>query len=229
MTTLMPTLRGFCVSSAMWSIFLGLLLNTTSARAQETTARTGPATAEAQTGENTTPANAEADPEKQTQDATSETAPEDSTAKSKAKDEEEEIPLSSQPYVILASIAFERHCLADEARREDVVQDVRRSLARIYGRLWNVQCVQNDWLVPGGKRHLQRLDLPDVLERYPETEFHKAFLVTIEGDRTEFQVSCREYDTRIQELTPVSTRSVRDPRAIGTTAGRMMRDVFVLR
>ncbi|MEZ6125901.1 MAG: hypothetical protein R3C49_22465 [Planctomycetaceae bacterium] len=137
-----------------------------------------------------------------------------------------EVPFSSQPYLVLASIAFDSGCLVDQSDRDAVVQDVRLALARMYGRLWQVTCEQNEWLIPGDVRHLQRLQAEELHDRYSERDVQKVFLVTIEGTSAEIQISCREYDTRIQELTPLHSEATLDARSIGSIASRLMRDTF---
>lgn len=139
---------------------------------------------------------------------------------------EVEIPFSSLPYSVRASVAFESRSLIGGSRREKIVTDIDRALARMYGRLWNVVCDQNDWMVPADHRHLERLQLEHVLERYPEEDFHKAFLLAIEREGTDFRISCREYDSRIHELTPVRFELTNDERSIGIIAARLMRDTF---
>ncbi len=156
----------------------------------------------------------------------SKAAAEKSAEPEKPEEPEVEIPFSSLPYSVRASIAFEGRSLVRESKRQQIVIDIHRALARMYGRLWNVVCDQNDWMVPADHRHLERLQLGHVVERYPEEEFHKAFLVTVERDGTRFLISCREYDSRIHELTPVRSEVTEDERSIGNTAARLMRDTF---
>lgn len=140
--------------------------------------------------------------------------------------EEVERPFSSQSYNVLISVAFERHCLINGQQRQNVVQGIERAIARMYGRLWMTTCEQSDWLIPGDRRHLQRLQLSDVLERYSEKDFQKVFLLTVEGVGSDFTVSCREYDPRIRELTPIRLETTHDVRSLPTVAARVMRDTF---
>lgn len=143
-----------------------------------------------------------------------------------AEAEEVERPFSSQPYTVLISVAFERDCLVNGKQRQDVVQGIQRAIARMYGRLWLTTCEQSDWLIPGDRRHLQRVELSDVLDRYSEKDYQKVFLLTVEGVGADFSVSSREYDPRIRELTPVHTEQTHDVRSLPTVAARVMRDTF---
>lgn len=143
-----------------------------------------------------------------------------------AEDQKVEWPFSSQPYTVLILVAFERNCLVDADQRQDAVQGIQRAIARMYGRLWLTTCTQSDWLIPGDRRHLQRIELSDVQDRYSEKDYQKVFLLTVEGVGTDYWVSCREYDPRIQELTPVRTDHTHDVRSVPTVAARVMRDTF---
>lgn len=139
---------------------------------------------------------------------------------------EVEIPFARQPYTVRASIAFDANTLTDEEKRKRVVVDIDRAIARMYGRLWQTECDQNEWMIPGDQRHLQRLKVADVIDRFPEEQFHKAFVVSIERDGTSFIIGCREFDSRIHEITPVRFEVTQDERSIGNTAARLMRDTF---
>jgi hypothetical protein len=144
----------------------------------------------------------------------------------KPAEPEIEIPFARQPYMVRASIAFEADCLVEEEKRKRIVIDIERAIVRMYGRLWETVCDQNDWMVPADHRHLGRLGVTDVIDRYPEQEFHKAFIVSIERDGTSFVISCREFDSRIHELTPIRFEVTQDERSIANTAVRLMRDTF---
>jgi hypothetical protein len=141
----------------------------------------------------------------------------------KPAEPEVEIPFARQPYMVRASIAFEADCLVEEEKRKRIVIDIERAIVRMYGRLWETVCDQNDWMVPADHRHLGRLGVTDVIDRYPEQEFHKAFIVSIERDGTSFVISCREFDSRIHELTPIRFEVTQDERSIANTAVRLMR------
>lgn len=199
-----------------------LLSLSNSAHAQEAKpAPVTPAAPAADSGESTAEAGLPSDAGVATPSAGETTVPAASVAVP-----EIEIPFARRPYTVRASIAFEANTLTDQTERQRVVVDINRAIARMYGRLWQTACDQNEWMVPGDRRHLQRLQLADVIDKYPEDEFQKAFIVSIERDGTSYIIGCREFDSRIHELTPVRIEVTQDERSIGSTAVRLMRDTF---
>ncbi len=185
-----------------------------------------PPTAEAET-ESSDPATAASDgqvppPEA---DKAAETG-EASVATDSATEPEVEIPFASRPYRVHISIAFDSNCATSDAVRQQLVGGIERAVARMYGRMWTTTVETNEWLIPGQGQRLERLLLPDVFERYPEEQYDKAFVLTVESSGRSYNISCREYDSRIHELTPVYSERTLDPRSIGTVAARVMRDSF---
>lgn len=138
----------------------------------------------------------------------------------------EELPFTVQPYSVLISIGFNGPEYRSEASRQLAVTQIQRSVERIYGRLWQTTIRVNDWMVPGNAAHLQRLSVEELLERFPEEDFQKVLLLAVEGAGTGHQVACREFDTRVHELTPVRQSAMRDARSVGNTCGRLIRDSF---
>ncbi|MDG1897109.1 MAG: hypothetical protein P8J37_19615 [Fuerstiella sp.] len=139
---------------------------------------------------------------------------------------EVEIPFASRPYRVHISIAFDNTAATSEAARNEQVSDIEHAVARMYGRMWAVAIETNEWLMPAQGQRLQRLQLSDVFERYPEEQYDKAFVLTVEASGRSFNISCREYDPRIQELTPLYSQRTLDPRSIGGVAACLMRDSF---
>ena len=90
------------------------------------------------------------------------------------------------------------------------------------------------WLKPGTVEQLRQITVDDIrnttegngLPRYPEESFDKAILVCIESTTAEFTVACREYDIRLQELTPVRRMSTPDARGVAALAAQLVRDSF---
>ncbi|MCA9049173.1 MAG: hypothetical protein KDA89_10625 [Planctomycetaceae bacterium] len=139
--------------------------------------------------------------------------------------EPKEIPFRSQPYLVSISIAFDGPA-ARAPFRERVLNDVRTAVKRMYGRMWTATVEPSAWLIPGSQSRLQRMTTEEMLPRYPEQDFHKAFLLTVECPGLSYRICCREFDSRIQELTPVYSEDTSDDRAIGGIAARLMRDAF---
>lgn len=136
------------------------------------------------------------------------------------------VPFEHLPYEVRVEIGFARRCLPDPQQRERVVRGVRHAIARMYGRMWHADVVQNQWMTPAHQRHLNWLQEDDLLARFPEERCHKAFLLTVESQGAAWLISCREFDTRIQELTPVLSRLTHDARAIPAVAMELLRDSF---
>lgn len=156
------------------------------------------------------------------------TKAETSTAEVAPKKEElaEELPFSVQPYSVLISVGFEGAEYQTEASRQRALTQIQQSVTRLYGRLWQVTIRANEWMIPGHAVHLQRLSVDGLLERFPEEEFHKVFLLTVSGVGARYEVACREFDTRVHELTPVRQAFLRDARSVSNTCGRLIRDSF---
>ena len=161
-------------------------------------------------------------------EATEPAAADKSNAVAADKDEEPaaEIPFGSRPYRVRISIAFDNQGAMSNAVRKQLVGDIELAVVRMYGRMWTTDIETNEWLVPGQGQRLQRLQLSDVFERYPEEEYDKALILTVESSGRSFEISCREYDPWIHELTPLYSERTLDPRSIGTVAARLMRDSF---
>lgn len=226
MTLGCPNVRYCCCVTAMlmvWSV------TGSTASAQETSPESAPP-AESSTGAdsastNTSPTASEEDKSTEPAEATENTTDKTSEATVTAEPPEE-IPFKNLPYTVKVSVAVDNRCIKDQLQREELMKSLRDAVARMYGRMWRVDIEQNDWLAPATQRRLEWLETADVLERFPEEMYHKAFLVTVESSGSGYLLSCREYDSRIQELTPVFSRLTRDVRSIGTMVTELLRDTF---
>lgn len=141
-------------------------------------------------------------------------------------EEEVEIPFKSLPYTVHVSIGFEPRCLPDVSQRENTAKAIHNAIFRMYGRMWDAEVELNDWMVPANRRHLDWLNVENMLTRFPEEQVHKAFIVAIESSGSSFVISAREFDSRIHELTPVATRVTYDVRAIPSLTVALLRDLF---
>lgn len=137
-----------------------------------------------------------------------------------------EVPFGSQPYTVMVSVGFDGPAYQTEQSRQKSLDQIQRSVQRIYGRLWRVTIRPSDWMVPGNAAHLERLTPEQLLARFPEAEFQKVFLLAISGSGSRHDVACREFDTRVHELTPVLHETLRDSRSVFNTCGRLIRDSF---
>ena len=138
----------------------------------------------------------------------------------------EELSFAEQPYTVLISVGFDGFEYQTEESRQRVLDQVQRSVQRLYGKLWQVTVRANEWMVPSNAAHLQRLSVDQLLERFTEEEFQKVFLLAVSGTRSVQHVACREFDTRVHEITPVREATLRDRRSVANTCGRLIRDSF---
>ncbi|MEZ6059866.1 MAG: hypothetical protein R3C19_05850 [Planctomycetaceae bacterium] len=160
----------------------------------------------------------------------------DETAEVAAETPEELLPIRQRPYQVTVSMAFSGDSRLAVLNREHVLKATADAVRRMYGPMWNASFEINTWLQPGTPDQLKRLQLTDLIReapepgnslvRYPETEVHKAFLVTVSAIQNSYTVACREYDSRSQELTPIRTDITFDERSIPAVAARLIRDSF---
>jgi len=145
------------------------------------------------------------------------------------------LPFHQRPYRVDVSVSF-----AGTGRNRDldprhVLDRIRQSVERMYGRMWNANFRESDWPRPGTRAQLARIDIPDLIDdtdpeqpvyRWSEQDVDKAMFVSVESNAAGFVVACREYDTRSQELTPVRQAETPEARAIPLLAARLIRDSF---
>ena len=136
------------------------------------------------------------------------------------------MPFSVQPYLVSVEVSFQNGCLVDASQRALVVDEIDSATERMFGRMWQSQIVESDWLVSGDHGRLERLQVPELLSRYPEEQVQKAFFLTVESQGSGYEICCREYDSRVQELTAVFSVRTLDVRSIGAMAASLMRDAF---
>lgn len=150
----------------------------------------------------------------------------DAAAVIKKDEEARELRFTEQPYTVLVSVGFEGDLFRTSASRQQMLNQIQQSVQRLYGKLWTVTIRSNEWMIPGNADHLQRLTVEGLLERFSEEEFQKVFLLTVTGTPSSQQVACREFDTRMHEMTPVRQAVLRDARSVSNTCGQLIRDSF---
>lgn len=136
------------------------------------------------------------------------------------------IPFTREAYSVVVEIGFDGIATQQPALRQRFVDEIRKGLDRMYGAAWNAQVSESDWLIPGGQERLNRLTAEALLLRYPETSTQKVVLIGIEESNGTFQVSCREFDTRVQEMSPVLTEQTGEEKNVANVATRLARDSF---
>ena len=137
-----------------------------------------------------------------------------------------EIPLAHKPYSVQVTIGFDGSATQHPGFRESCTSDMRQGLGRMFGSMWNAQVSASDWLIPANDARLRRLNEAEVMARYPDPATEKVILVSVASANGAFEVSCREYDARIQELSPILSEQTYDVQSVPGIACRLARDCF---
>lgn len=136
------------------------------------------------------------------------------------------IPFVREAYRVVVEVGFDGTASQQPAWRQNCVDQIRRGLDRMYGAAWNAQVQESEWLIPGGREQLNRLTAEALLVRYPESSAQKVLLIGIEKSTGTCQISCREFDTRVQEMSPVLTEQTGEEQNVVNAACRLARDSF---
>ncbi len=148
------------------------------------------------------------------------------TDTSEKKVAEPEVPLDHKPYEVKVEIGFSGNETNDPHLRKWLTEEVRKGILRMFGSMWNADVEDSSWLIPANSNRLQRLTEPELLNRYASTSTEKVILLAISGHNGSFDISCREFDVRVQELSPLLTEQTGDSQSVGTVASRLVRDCF---
>ena len=136
------------------------------------------------------------------------------------------IPLQDRPYRVTVEVAFNGPAVVAPHLRSTLVKQIRAGLKRMYGSMWDSVVHESTWFQPGTKLQLARLADTDLRESWPEAAAEKLIILTVEGAANGFTVSCREFDTRIAELSPILSRDVFTQHSIAHAACELARDCF---
>ncbi|MEJ7595133.1 MAG: hypothetical protein WKF77_26715 [Planctomycetaceae bacterium] len=136
------------------------------------------------------------------------------------------IPFAREAYRVFVEVGFHGIATQQPALRQGFVDQIRKGLDRMYGVAWNAQVQESEWLIPGRNERLHRLTAEELLLRYPESSAQKVVLIGIEESNGTFQISCREFDTRVQEMSPVLTEETGEDQNVANVACRLVRDSF---
>ena len=146
-----------------------------------------------------------------------------------------EIQLSLRRYRVEVSVSTTRSVGGRRFRQDRLLDEIRQSVSRMYGRMWRLDVHAADWLRPGTPIQIAQLEVDDLingegskgsLDRYPEAEFDKAMLLGVAATTAGFDVICREYDARTHELSPAVREFTPDAKQIVSVAARLIRDSF---
>ena len=135
-------------------------------------------------------------------------------------------PFAQEAYRVVVEIGFDGTATQRPQLRQDLVDQIRKGLDRMYGAAWDAQVQESQWLIPSGRERLNRLTAEELLVRYPESSAQKVLLIGIEESTDICQISCREFDTRVQEMSPVLTEQTGEDQNVANVACRLARDSF---
>jgi len=137
-----------------------------------------------------------------------------------------ELPLPHRPYQVVVEVGFDGSDTRGALTQSLLLEDIRKGLRRMYGHMWNAEIRNSKWLIPANSHRIERLTEADVQSHFEGSSVEKVLLVGVSGNQNAFEISCREFDVRVQELTPVLKQQTNDIQEVGTTACRLARDSF---
>lgn len=137
-----------------------------------------------------------------------------------------EVPLRHRPYEIVVEVGFDGSDTRGSQIQSLLTEEIRKGLQRMYGQMWNADVRNSQWLIPANSYRIERLTEADVQSRYDSLTMEKVILVGISGNQNAFEVSCREFDVRVQELTPLLKQQTTNLQEVGAIACRLARDSF---
>ena len=155
-----------------------------------------------------------------------ETAVEPAATPPEPEDDRTPPALQDTPYRICIEIGFAGSEMALPGIRETLVERIRAGFVRMFGPMWDLEVRHSVWLTPGTAGRLTRVPAEELMERYPATDFDKVLLITADGNAGGVQVTVREMDLRVQELSPVLSEHAADVNFVPGLACRLGRDAF---
>ena len=137
-----------------------------------------------------------------------------------------ELPLPHRPYKVVVEVGFDGGDTRGPLTQSLLIEDIRKGLQRMYGHMWKAEIRNSNWLIPANSHRIERLTEADVQSHYDGSSVEKVLLVGVSGNQNAFEISCREFDMRVQELTPVIKQQTNDIQEAGAIACRLARDSF---
>ncbi len=144
-------------------------------------------------------------------------------------------PFSLRPYRVHVVVSVTGAAGGRPIDADAVRAGVHESLLRMYGRMWQVQVTAPAWRLPGTPEQIRHLTVDDLVrrlpsddweERFPEQDMDKVVFVAVTSQTAGYEIVCREFDTRMHDLSPVHAAVVPEDREIGPVAAGLVREVF---
>jgi hypothetical protein len=142
------------------------------------------------------------------------------------------VPLEQRPYRVRISVAFSGSTALLPPFRRRIMDSLRATVERGYGRMFRADFETNGWISPPSQLGLQRLEARHMLERFRGAfdvnvnGYDKVFLLTIAADGPRFTICGREWDARSQRLTPVEAVETYQRREVGMKAFSLLPRLF---
>ncbi len=137
-----------------------------------------------------------------------------------------EIPLAHRPYKVVVEIGFDGNETNSRDARAAFTEEIRKGLTRMYGSMWDATIHASEWLIPASPARLERMVEAELQPRYKGSDIEKVLLISVAGNNGMFEIGCREFDTRVQELSPLRVEPTHDSQSVGNIACRLARDSF---
>lgn len=136
-----------------------------------------------------------------------------------------QIPLPDRPYRVSVQVGFRGPMTTLSSFRKKTVSSIRSGFTRMYGAMWDATVEDSAWFVPADQWRMERLTVEN-MARYTDETTDKVILIAIEDLEAGYQVSCREFDTKVQEYSPVISKRIGNASGVADAACQLGRDSF---
>jgi len=136
-----------------------------------------------------------------------------------------QVPLPDRPYRVNVQIGFRGPMTSLASFRKKTVSAIRSGFTRMYGPMWNATVEDSAWFVPADRWRMERMTVEN-MARYTDETTDKVLLIAIEDLEAGYQITCREFDTKVQEYSPVLSEKVGTASGVADKAVELSRDSF---
>lgn len=147
----------------------------------------------------------------------------------------EEVEWELQPYRVRVAVAFANEPRFTATYRRQVLQQLHAAIERSTGGQWIFQVEETTKIVPANSLGLKNLSAekfrsltenPQNDEPVSPPKFDKQFLLTVNGNGSQYEVAGREWDEQTQELSDISQAVTYERRAVAEELFRRVSDLF---
>ncbi len=119
-----------------------------------------------------------------------------------------------KPYRVLIAVAVHSDPTLDAAFRSWLLDELSSRIHTRIGDLWQADLGEMNWLQPATAASLRERSAEALNERLLATDYHKAFLVTLQRQGPEFTLAVREWDRNSHTATSATTATTCDSRLL---------------